>query len=551
MIKEYKSQLENFLFWAKNTPNSIYLKQPIGDKFIDFTYSESENQVKKIGNFLQKHFKEGPKHVGILSKNCAHWILSDLAIFMSGGISVPFYPTLSGEQLHQVLVHSDCQILFVGKIDNWKEIKDSIPKDILIISTGEIAEENIIQWNDILLSENNHIELPNYNDSDIITIVYTSGTTGTPKGVMIPSKSVPLAINAAKDVAFLDTPNTRFISYLPLCHIAERNFVEFAATAAGGTIYFVESLSSFRENLLAARPTHFLAVPRIWAKFKEGIISKMGSDKLIQVVLSIPLINKMFIQLIKKSLGLDQTILMITGAAPMPSDLLLWYQKLGMRIQEAYGMTENLGINSLMPQKQIKLGTVGKPWGICEVRINKEDNEIQMFGDHLTSGYYKETKLTEDLFDGKWLKTGDMGEIDEDGYIKIIGRVKDIFKTAKGSYVSPAPIENHYSQHPWVEQVCVLGMNLPQPIALIILNNQGKENSQEDIISEMNKLRNEINPNFKKYESIAKIIILSEEWTIENNCLTPTLKIRRPSVERRYQENLESWYKQKEIILFN
>jgi long-subunit acyl-CoA synthetase (AMP-forming) len=550
MITEYKSQLDNFLHWAKKTPESIYLKQPYGNKFKDYSYAESEAQIKKIASFIQKKLKQGPKHVGILSKNCAHWILSDLSIFMAGAISVPFYPTLSGEQLEQVLVHSDCQILIVGKLDHWEEIKHNIPKDVLILSTGEIKGETIFQWDDILATENDITTIHNYHPDDTITIVYTSGTTGTPKGVIIPAKSIPMAINVAKDVAFLNTPNTRFISYLPLCHIAERNFVEFAGTAAGGTIYFVENLNTFRANLLSANPTHFLAVPRIWAKFKEGILDKLGSDKTVNLLLSIPLINKLFIQFIKKSLGLDKTIMLITGAAPMPSDLLVWYQKFGLKIQEAYGMTENLGINTLMPESAVKLGTVGKPWNICEIRIKEETKEIQMYGEHITTGYYKEPELTKDLFDEKWLKTGDMGEIDQDGYLKIIGRVKDQFKTAKGNYVSPAPIENFYSQHPWIEQVCVIGLNLPQPIALILLNSQGLEENQALLTVVFEKLRKEINPHFKKYEAIAKVVVLSEDWTIENNCLTPTLKIKRPNVEKRYQANSEKWFNHKETIIF-
>jgi long-subunit acyl-CoA synthetase (AMP-forming) len=173
-----------------------------------------------------------------------------------------------------------------------------------------------------------------------------------------------------------------------------------------------------------------------------------------------------------------------------------------------------------------------------------------MYGEHITTGYYKEPELTKDLFDEKWLKTGDMGEIDQDGYLKIIGRVKDQFKTAKGNYVSPATIENFYSQHPWIEQVCVIGLNLPQPIALILLNSQGLEENRTVVNFALEKLRKEINPHFKKYEAIAKVVVLSEEWTIENNCLTPTLKIKRPNVEKRYQANSEKWFNHKETIIF-
>lgn len=551
MITHYQSNLDNFLHWAKHTPKNLYLRQPIEDRYLDYSFERSASEVKKIAQFIQNNLKDGPRHVGIMSKNSAHWILSDLAIAAADAISVPFYATLTKDQLNQVLVHSDCQLLIVGKLDHWDKIKDGIPEHILQIHTPESSEKTGYQWTE-LLQNTTEIELtPTPTPSDISTIVYTSGTTGMPKGVMINNGGIEAGINMARKIALLDTPETRFISYLPLCHIAERNFVEFAATAAGGTIYFVENLDTFSRNLASARPTHFLAVPRIWSKFQEGILLKIGGQKKLDLLLRIPILNKLIRKKIQKGLGLDQNILAVTGAAPITPELLTWFQKLGIFIQEAYGMTENMGLNTLMPREKIKLGTVGKIHFDCETRIESETQEIQMRAPYLSSGYYKEPKLTKELFteDG-WLKTGDQGRLDEENFLSIVGRVKDNFKTAKGHYVAPAPIENKLNTHEYIEQVCVVGVNLPQPIALVVLSAHAKSKESSEINQTLLELKQDVNPILKNYEHLKKMIVVQEDWTIENECLTPTMKIKRPSIEKKYEAKFESWYASEETIIY-
>jgi long-subunit acyl-CoA synthetase (AMP-forming) len=449
-----------------------------------------------------------------------------------------------------VLTHSDCQILVVGKLDNWDEIKQGIPAYIKILYTPDSPCNLGTSWQDVIESEKILATPEVAHPDSIATIVYTSGTTGTPKGVMITHKAVTIALNLARDLAYLENPNTRFISYLPLCHIAERNIVEFAGIAAGGTIYFVENLTTFQQNLSETRPTHFLAVPRIWAKFQEGILHKIGGEKKLNLLLKIPVLNNLIKKKIQKGLGLDQAYFLLTGAAPMPPELSAWFQKIGLFIQEAYGMTENVGLNTFMPRNDIRLGSVGKVHPICVTRIDPETGEIQMKSDYNTTGYYKAPEITSELFDGDWLKTGDMGHLDADNYLKIVGRIKDNFKTAKGQYVAPAPIENQYSLSNLVEQVCVVGINLPQPIALIVTTTTAKALNQSQMIEAFDELRIRINPNFKKYEHIQKIVILQDEWNVENRCLTPTLKIRRMEIEQKFTAQFETWYTSKESIIF-
>lgn len=548
MINVYQGHLENFLHWAEKTPKNIYLKQPKGLFYKEYSFEQAAEEVKKMGSYLRRNFIDDKKHVGIISKNCAHWILADLAIAYAGGISVPFYPTLSGDQFKDVYEHSDCKLLFVGKLDNWDQIKKAIPADTVVIHMSDQPNEIKNTWEQIILKERKIVEPHHFQQEEVISIIYTSGTTGTPKGVMITSEAVLVALETARKIAFLDEPNNRFISYLPLCHVAERNFVEFAGTACGGTIYFVENLDTFAANLKSASPTHFLAVPRIWLKFQEGILGKFGGLKSFERLKRIPVLGKILVRIIVNKLGLGKAKLLITGAAPISPELVLWYQGLGLHIQEAYGMTENLGINTVMPREAIKLGTVGKIWPICEVRI--QEGEIQMRSRCVMKGYYKEPKLTKQAFEEDWLKTGDAGVVDKDGYLKITGRIKESFKTSKGFYVSPSTIETIIQNHPLVDQVCVVGSNLPEPMALVVLKPEHGELPKEQIEEQLEELFDTLKPHVKHYELIKKIIVLQTPWTVENSCMTPTLKIRRTEIERIHERYFVDWFKSKQKILY-
>jgi long-chain acyl-CoA synthetase len=337
---------------------------------------------------------------------------------------------------------------------------------------------------------------------------------------------------------------------LPLCHIAERNIVELASLCTGGRIFFAESLDTFTQNLQVAEPTHFLAVPRIWTKFQLGILSKMPQKKL-NTLLSIPIVGGIIRKKIKKTLGLSQAQLILTGAAPMPPELITWYGRLGITIQEAYGMTENMGACTMMPAGYSQRGSVGKKYPGVVMRIDPDTEEIQMTAPWNTPGYYKEPLMTAELFteDG-WLRTGDAGRIDAEGFLKITGRVKDIFKTTKGEYVAPTPIENHFAMNPYIEQICVTGSILPQPIALVVLSEIGKNAQPEAVVQSLTDTVSRVNPQFKNYEHIKRVIVVREAWSVENNMMTPTLKIKRNIIENHYKPHMEHWYEMKEDIIF-
>jgi len=301
-----------------------------------------------------------------------------------------------------------------------------------------------------------------WKPEELMTIMYTSGTTGTPKGVMFNSFAFEHVSNVIMDYlrrVHQLPPHPILFSYLPLCHIAERNLTEVLGCHTGAEIAFVESLDTFARDLATVRPHLFFGVPRIWARFQEKILEKLPQKRL-DILLRIPLIDVLIRKALVKKLGLSRALLNVTGAAPTPVSLLKWLDNLGIRLHEIYGMTENAAI-SHGNQEEIRHGTVGKTMPSVEAKFSVS-NEILTKHPALMMGYYKEPVLTTEAFTVEgFLKTGDLGELDKDGFLTITGRVKDQFKTDKGKYVSPAPIEMRLLKNTDIEQVCVVGMGGP------------------------------------------------------------------------------------------
>jgi long-subunit acyl-CoA synthetase (AMP-forming) len=485
--------------------------------------------------------------IAILSKNCAHWIMSDLAIMMAGYVSVPLYPNLKAESIKQILDHSETKLVFVGKLDDFASMRPGIPKDMPCIAYPFYSEEGYPVWGDLVKDiepiAENIVREPN----DLATIIYTSGTTGMPKGVMHKFYNFSFATSNAVPLLGLATEE-RFFSYLPLCHIAERLLVEMGSLYSGGMVSFAESLDTFAKNLSDTKPTAFLGVPRIWTKFQQGILTKLPQKKL-NVLLAIPGVSSLIKKKIKSGLGLQEARNVFTGAAPTPVSTLKWFKRLGINIQEAYAMTENCCYSHVTLNDDIQFGFVGKALPHCEVKLS-EKNEILIKHIALMDGYYKEEKQTQDTIKDGWLYTGDEGHIDSKGFLKITGRVKDLFKTSKAKYVAPAPIEMKLSANKNIEQVCVVGDNIPQPIALITLSEYGKSRPAEDVVASLSKTLTVVNPKFDAHERLKKIIVLDQEWTIENNLLTPSMKIKRNEVEKLHKENYVSWYEREEEVIW-
>jgi long-chain acyl-CoA synthetase len=546
-----KTLLEYFYFREKHQPDNIYLRQPFGDTYKDFSWRKVGQQARKIATYLKSLNLPPKSNIALVSKNCAEWLIADFGILMSGHVSVPFYATLTAEQLNQVMLHSGCRVIFVGKLDDVNTIEAGIPAEVRRISfpTYNPLPQHT-QWEEIMNNCTPQQEdyLPAMND--LFSIIYTSGTTGNPKGVMLTFKAVAAGVYSTRDHARLDYPDARFFSYLPLSHIAERNVIESGATIAGATVYFAENLDSFAKNLVSAHPTHFLAVPRIWTKFQLGILSKLSQKKL-DILLNIPLLNSLVKARIRKGLGLNDTVVILTAAAPMPIALIEWFRRLGIIIQEAYGMTENLGAVSMMPRKKIKDGTVGKVYPGMEIKLLADTQEICTRSEWNMNGYYNEPQMTIETIDSEgWIHTGDVGELDDEGYLKITGRVKEMYKTSKGEYIAPSQIEVGFADNSFIEQICVAGNNLPQPIALVVLSDFAKVAEKQKVNESLEATLNRLNPTLKPYEKLRKVVIVKEAWTVDNNRLTPTMKIKRGNIEKEFASQLEPWYNKEEIIVW-
>ncbi len=548
---ELKTVVDYFYQWEKTQPHKVFLRQPFGQKFKDFTWAETGEQVRRLAGYLLSLGLEPQSNIGLISKNCAEWIIADLAIMMSGHVSVPFYPTLTSDQLNQVLTHSGCKVLFVGKLDNWQAMKKGIPASVTCISFPTYnPDPEHVQWSDITAYSKPMTESPRPKLEDLFSIVYTSGTTGNPKGVMLTYKAMASVMHVTQDVLLYHLPETRFFSYLPLCHIAERNVVAVTAVGTGGTIYFAESLDTFAANLAAAQPTHFFAVPRIWTKFQLGILAKIPQKKL-DMLLKIPILSGIVKKKIRKGLGLNEAKFILTAAAPMPVSLITWFRRLGIKIQEAYGMTENMGAVCMAPADAPKDGTVGKVYPGVEVKIMPETGEILTRAEWNMSGYYKEPQMTSETIDDEgWIHTGDVGEIDSEGYIKITGRVKEMYKTSKGEYVAPSQIEFGFADNKLIEQICVVGQSLPQPIALVVLSEMAQAVERDAVAQSLAATLSDVNPKLKSYERVQKIVVMKEAWTVDNNMLTPTMKTKRNVIENKYGQMMEPWYEGKENVIW-
>ena len=541
--------LQRLYHWETTAPTRVALTQPMGGAAVqDFTWAQVGEQVRRMAAYLQAQGWEPGSRVAILSKNCAWWLMSDLAIWMAGYVSVPLYPTLAHDTVRQILTHSEAKACFIGKLDGWEGMKPGVPEGMPCISyplSPADAIKNYKGWDAICAGTQPLQGQPTRGADELATLIYTSGTTGMPKGVMHTFGNFAWALGAGIQRIAMNEQD-RMLSYLPLAHVVERVLVEHGWLRTGMHVYFAESLDTFAADLQRARPTIFFSVPRLWVKFQQGIHHKMPEQKLHRL-LSLPLIGGLVRRKVQKALGLDQCRVAAGGAAPMPLALLEWYSRLGLHINEGYGMTENLAVSHLTIPGKNQQGSVGPVYDGVEHRIDPQTGEVQMRSPALMLGYYKEPELSSATFtaDG-WLKTGDKGRIDAQGCLHITGRVKDLFKTAKGKYVAPAPIEDKLGAHEAVEACVVTGANLGQPLGIVMLSAEaaaqatdaGYRSKLEASLQQHLKL---INVGLDPHEQLQCIVVVTTPWTVDNDLITPTFKVKRNRIEDVYAANYERW----------
>ena len=552
--------LQRLFHWESTAPDRVAFTQPMGGGVVrDFSWREVADQARRMAAHLQALGVRHGDRVAILSKNTAHWLMSDYAIWLAGAVSVPLYPTLAASTIRQILEHSGARVLFVGKLDGWDAMRVGIPESVACIShplSPEDARQSYPMWDDVTGGVAPLPGRPVRDGDELATIMYTSGTTGAPKGVMHSFATFAWSVQSGLRRITAVAGESRMLSYLPLAHVAERTLVEHGQLAVGFRVFFAESLDTFTADLQRARPTVFFSVPRLWVKFQQGVLAKLPQKKL-DLLLSLPIISGIVRRKILGALGLDACAFAGGGAAPMPTDLLRWYARLGLEIVEIYGMTENCAVSHCTLPGRQRPGTVGLPFDGVESRLDPASGEIQMRSPGLMLGYYREDELTRETFtDDGWLHTGDKGEPDAEGNLRITGRVKDLFKTSKGKYVAPAPIEDRLATHSAIEACCVTGANLAQPLALVMLNAvavqqaaspEGRRALADSLAGHLKT----VNETLDRHEQMDCLVLTTEPWTVDNELITPTFKVRRNSVEAVFGAHFERWTASGEAVVWH
>ena len=545
-------------------------------------------------------FKTGDV-ASIMANAVPSWLYADMGVLCAGGVSSGIYPTDSAAQVEYLINDSRTKVLFVEdeeQLDKVLGCRARCPtlEKIIIFDMDGLSGFNdpmAMSLDEFRALGRNHVSgrealwaemIGSRSAEDLAILVYTSGTTGPPKGAMHSNKSVTHQMRNA-DTLLIPTEHEERLIFLPLCHVAERIGGYYLSIATGSIMNFAESPETVPDNIREVQPTTFLAVPRIWEKFYSGVTIALKDATPFQnwmyrkalavgyrvadcriegepVPLHLQIANQLAYRLvfrnIRRMIGLDRCHVAFTGAAPIAPDLIRWYMALGLDMREVYGQTENCGVATLMPGDRVKLGSVGKaaPWG--EVKICPR-GEILIKGDYLFMGYLNQPEKTAETIDSDgWLRTGDVGSIDNEGYVKITDRMKDIIITSGGKNITPSEIENQLKFSPYISDAVVIGDKRPFLTCLIMIDQENVEKfAQDDDIPFTNyaslcraaaiqeliwKEIETVNANFARVETIKKFYLIERQLTPEDEELTPTLKLKRKFVNQRYASEIEAMY---------
>jgi long-chain acyl-CoA synthetase len=549
--------------------------------------------IKKLG------LEKGDK-LSILGDNCREWLYADLATQSSSAVTVGIYPTDVASQVRYILENSESSFIVAKdqeQVDKILEVKDSLPrlKKIIVVDMKGLRrykDTMVISFKDVeslgfeINTKEPHLFEQMVNETrpdDPAIIVYTSGTTGQPKGAMITHKNMIAMIRGLAEVLNFRYTDS-FVSALPLCHIAERMFSLIFPMWAGCAVNFAESVATLQEDLSEISPTAFLNVPRIWEKMHSNVMIKVQDSiffkrwifsamfpigmKVSELKLKkrpIPLHWKalygmaylLLFRPLRNHLGLLDARIFVSGAAPLSPDLMRFYHAIGVPVRECYGMTEMSGISFVPRDGEIKIGGVGKPIPGVEIKL-AEDGEILQRGDSVFAGYYGAPEATREVVIDGWLHTGDVGELDDDGHLKITDRKKDIIITAGGKNIAPSELENSLKFSPYIKEAIVIGDRRKYVSCLIQIelenvaywaqNNRIAYTNYKSLAThpEVRKLIQaevgKTNSNFAQVEKIKKFVILDKELDQDDEELTATMKVKRANIEKKFKDLIESMY---------
>jgi len=526
-----KSPLEMMYRWESETPDLVFLRQAENSQWHEYSWRQVTRQIRRLATFIiSKSYKPGSR-IAIWSANSKDWVIADLAIMLSGHISVPIYPGQDTKSANYILQHSQVEMLFIGAFDAAAQFANIETGSIETVAMMGASVECGASVSEICADDSAYepyTESPIPEHEDTFTIIYTSGTTGNPKGVMHKHSTPGHVIPGIADAFDLEAPDSRLFSFLPMAHAAERILIELGGLYCNASISFSAGLETFAEEIRSVQPTFFFAVPRLWIKFKESVDANIPPAH--QAMLSDE--QK---QGIAMQLGLAKAKYILTGSAPCPIDVQDWFADKGVVLRDGYGMTENF-IHGIAWTKSDtpKSGCVGQPM-TEEVEVRLSDvGEIEFRSKGLMKGYYKEPEKTAEVLVDGWYKTGDSGRIDGDGDLWVTGRISETFKTSKGKFVVPSNIESKLGSISQLAQYCVVGHGMTAPILLATLSESGQASDRESLAEELGHALSEVNDALNPWEKISNIIV-TPEWTIENSLLTPTMKLKRNAIQQSCQ----------------
>ncbi|HVF54162.1 MAG TPA: long-chain fatty acid--CoA ligase [Actinomycetota bacterium] len=609
-------------FWERvqSTPDKVAMRHKRagglgtipaeGGEWKDITWRQYGLEVRRVGKALLAQGVGHSDKMSLLSGNRPEWHIADIGCLSIGAATAPIYITNSPDQVRHVISDSDSKVAVVensDQLDKVLKVRGELKKlkKVVVIEgyDGSADKDFVMSWDDFL-EAGDAITDDAYDDAvaavepkDLATFVYTSGTTGNPKGVMLTHANVWwTATHSDQHIPLGDTANGRALSYLPLSHIAERMISHFLQIFYGTTTWFAGGLETLIPDLQACKPTYFFGVPRVWEKFYAGVQAKMAAadpndrkaklakkaitlgrqiteaeqaavaagGKMADAKVSLSVkaqhaaLDKVVLHKIRAAFGLEECDLALSAAAPLAPDLIWFFHSIGIKIAEGYGQSEDNGPTSWNPKDAIKIGTVGTKYPDLEVKI-ADDGEILVRGGNVMAGYYKDAQATKETIDEDgWLHSGDVGEFDEHGYLKITDRKKDLIITAGGKNIAPQEIENKIkSSHALISQAVVIGDRRPFLTAIITLDEekapawakeQGIEGGMAEIANHERTLKeiegaiNEVNSNLAKVEGVKKFRVLERDFLQEENEITPTMKVKRKSINELYGDTIEAMY---------
>ena len=568
-LNEFNSQTDLFFYQAdKQNPQSIFLEWLNPNNKKKFTWSETSLNIYKLAKILKKNIQDGDRCL-LVSENRPEWLISDLAIMLANGITVPAYTTYTEKDYKYLIEDCEPSIVIVSnnemhhKLKNIIKEKNFIKKVITFEKIEGLNDDKYSDFNSIIKNdqqENDKIKNSNLKRTSPACIIYTSGTGGNPKGVILSHGGILNNLDGACEILKpLIDKRPIFLTWLPLSHSYEHT-VQFAQIAVGAKVFYAEKIEKLLDNISEAKPTIMTAVPRFYQnlynkinmnmKKQTGLKAKLikatitlGKKELLKKKMSLSekflniIVNTLVRKKIKKQFG-GNLKAFVSGGGALDREIGEFLNAIGLPTLQGYGLTETSPVVSCNPIHKIKVETVGPPFKNNEVKI-AEDGEILVKGENVMLGYWNKKEDTKKIIKDGWLYTGDVGEIDsESGYLKITDRKKDIIVSAGGDNISPAKIENQLTNYQEIDQCMVYGDGKNYLVALIVINREYKEKKEK-----INEIINKINENLTLVEKIKKFYLLNENFSIENGLLTPTMKVKRNKVIAKYKNILEKFYK--------